>query len=133
MGVNFILYLTNIWINSYIIEEKIQMGLHEKLNKCLSDRDVKSYLDLLHDDFTVVFHKSGNSFNKKEWSSMVTGMMENDKFVQESSRLVYENDEILVDHSFMSYPDGTREAVMLVAKLKDNKILHIETGATSLD
>ena len=33
------------------------------------------------------------SFNKKEWSSMVTGMMENDKFVQESSRLVYENDE----------------------------------------
>ena len=53
------------------------MGLHEKLNKCLSDRDVKSYLDLLHDDFIVVFHKSGNSFNKKEWSSMVTGMMEN--------------------------------------------------------
>ena len=99
------------------------MGLHEKLNKCLSDRDVKSYLDLLHDDFTVVFHKSGNSFNKEEWSSMVTGMMENDKFVQEFSRLVYENDEILVDHSFMSYPDNSREAVMLVAMIKDGKII----------
>ena len=33
----------------------------------------------------------------------------------------------------MSYPDGTREAVMLVAKLKDGKIVHMETGATSLD
>ena len=39
----------------------------------------------------------------------------------------------MIDHSFMSYPDGTREAVMLVAKLKDDKILHMETGATSLD
>ena len=109
------------------------MSLHEKLNKCMADRDVNRYLDLLHDDFTVVFHKSGNSFNKDKWSSMVTGMMGNDKFVQESSRLVYENEEIMVDHSFMSYPDGTREAVMLVAMLKDGKILHMETGATSLD
>jgi hypothetical protein len=33
----------------------------------------------------------------------------------------------------MSYPDGTREAVMLVAKLEDGKIVHMETGATSLD
>ena len=112
-----------------LLREKIQMGLHEKLNKCLSDRDVKSYLDLLHDDFTVVFHKSGNSFNKKEWSSMVTGMMENDKFVQESSRLVYENDEILVDHSFMSYPDNSREAVMLVAMIKDGKIIKNGNGS----
>ncbi len=109
------------------------MGLHEKLNKCMADRDVNSYLDLLHDDFTVVFHKSGNSFNKEEWSSMVTGMMANDKFVQESSRLVYENDEIMVDHSFMSYPDDSREAVMLVAMIKNGKVLKMETGATTLD
>ena len=64
---------------------------------------------------------------------MVTEMMENDKFVQESSRLVYENDEILVDHSFMSYPDNSREAVMLVAAIKDGKIIKMETGATLLD
>ena len=88
---------------------------------------------MLHDDFTVTFHKSGNSFSKEEWSSMVAGMFDNEKFVFESSRCVYENEEIIVDHSFMSYPDGTREAVMLVAMLKDGKILHMETGATSLD
>ena len=109
------------------------MGLHEKLNKCLSDREVKSHLDFLHDDFKVVFHKSGNSFNKKEWLSMVIGMMENDKFVQESSRFVYENDEILVDRSFMSYPDNSREALMLVAMIKDGKIIKMETGATLPD
>ena len=60
-------------------------------------------------------------------------MMANEKFIQESSRCVYENDEILVAHSFMSYPDDTREAVMLVAMLKDGKIIRMETGATTLD
>ena len=109
------------------------MGLHEKLKKCIADRDVTSYLNLLHDDFTVVFHKSGNSFNKDEWASLVTGMLKNEKFVQESSRLVYENDEILIDHSFMSYPDNSREAVMLIAMIKDGKIVKMETGATTLD
>ena len=86
------------------------MSLHKKLMQVCHDRDLSGYLDMLHDDFTVVFHKSGNSFSKQEWSSMVAGMFDNEKFVFESSRCVYENSEIMVDHSFMSYPDGTREA-----------------------
>ena len=97
---------------------------------CIRD---SAYIDLLHEDFTVVFHKSGSSFGKEEWSSMAREMMANDKFVQESTRCVYENSEILVEHSFMSYPDNTREAVMMVARLKEGKILHMETGATALD
>ena len=64
---------------------------------------------------------------------MVAGMFDNEKFVFESSRCVCENSEILVDHSVMSDPDGTREALMVIAMLKNGKILHIETGATSLD
>ena len=109
------------------------MTLYEKLNQTMLDRDVEKYMSLLHEDFTVVFHKSGNSFTKQEWAEMVTGMMANEKFIQESSRCVYENDEIIVEHSFMSYPDNTREAVMLVAMLKDGKIIKMETGATALD
>ena len=46
---------------------------------------------------------------------------------------MYENDEIIVGRSFMSYPDRTREALMLAAKHKDGKIVHLETGATPLD
>lgn len=109
------------------------MTLYEQLNQTMLDRDVDKYMSLLHEDFTVVFHKSGNSFSKQEWAEMVTGMMANEKFIQESSRCVYENDEIIVEHSFMSYPDNTREAVMLVAMLKDGKIIKMETGATALD
>lgn len=109
------------------------MSLFEKYQQVMNDNDVDAYLALLHDDFTVTFHKSGKSFSKDEWASTVTGMMANDKFIQESSRCVYENDDILVEHSFMSYPDNTREAVMLVAMKKDGKIVHMETGATSLE
>jgi len=109
------------------------MTLYEQLNQTMLDRDVDKYLSLLHEDFTVVFHKSGNSFTKQEWAEMVTGMMANEKFIQESSRCVYENDDIIVEHSFMSYPDNTREAVMLVAMLKDGKVIKMETGATALD
>ena len=109
------------------------MGLYEKYKQAMDDSDVDAYLALLHDDFNVVFHKSGKSFSKDEWTSMVTGMMANDKFIQESSRCIYENDDILVEHSFMSYPDDSREAVMLIAMKKDGKIVRMETGATSLD
>ena len=64
---------------------------------------------------------------------MVTGIMASEKFIQESSRCVYKNDVVLVRHSFMSSPYGTREAVMLITMIKDGKITRLDTGATSLD
>ena len=109
------------------------MKLHDKLERVIANRDIDAYLNLLHEEFTVTFHKSGNSFSKEEWASMVIGMLANEKFIHESSRCVYENDDILIQHNFMSYPDDTREAVMLVAMLKDGKIVKLESGATSLD
>lgn len=109
------------------------MALYNAYKQAMADNDVTGYLSLLHDDFTVVFHKSGKSFSKEDWASMVTGMMANEKFIQESTRCVYENDDIMVEHSFMSYPDDTREAVMMIALKQEGKIIRVETGATTLD
>jgi|TARA_B110000914_G_scaffold208078_1_gene205286 hypothetical protein len=109
------------------------MAIYDKLLKTMTDRDVEAYLELVHDDAVFVFHKTGNEFSKSEWGSMATGMMANEKFIQESSRCVFENDDILVTHDFMSYPDDTREAVMGVIILKDGKIIRMETGATPLN
>ena len=63
---------------------------------------------------------------------MFAAMMANKKFIQDSTRLVYENDDILVVHNFISYPDSTKEAVMIVSMIKDRQIIHMETGATPL-
>ena len=109
------------------------MAIYDKLLKTMTDRDVDAYLELIHDDAVFVFHKTGNEFSKSEWGSMATGMMANEKFIQESSRCVFENDDILVTHDFMSYPDDTKEAVMGVIMLKDGKIIRMETDATPLN
>ena len=45
-------------------------------------------------------------------------------------RCLYENEDILVEHSVMDFPDGTREAVLHAHMLKDGKIIRTETGAT---
>lgn len=109
------------------------MTIYNKLTQTMADRNIPAYLELLHQDFVAVFHKTGSRFSKNEWAEMVTGMFANDKFIQDSTRCVYENDEILVQHNFMSYPDGTKEAVMGVAMLKGGKIIRMETGATLLN
>ena len=47
-------------------------------------------------------------------------------------RCLYENEEILVMHQVMTFPDGSREAVMIVDSLKDGKVIRTETGATPI-
>ena len=109
------------------------MTIYQRLLDAERNKDVESYIDLFHQEAEIVFHKSGNAFSKTEWASMVADMLANPKFINESSRCVYENDEIMVSHDFMSYPDDTREAVMVVALLKDGQIFSMETGATVWD
>ncbi len=46
--------------------------------------------------------------------------------------VIYENDEIGVHHSIVTFNDGNVEAVMAVYKYKDGKIISLETGATPM-
>jgi len=43
---------------------------------------------------------------------------------------LYENDDIMIEHQFMKFADGTSEAVLVVNHIKDGKIIRVETGAT---
>ena len=51
---------------------------------------------------------------------------------REKVRILYENDEIGVEHSFVTFSDGNKQAVMAVFKIKDGKIFSLETGATNM-
>ena len=44
-----------------------------------------------------------------------------DRVVIRSQRVVYESDEILVQHWFMDWPNGTKDAVLTVMLLKNGK------------
>ena len=70
---------------------------------------------------------------KNQWTSIVISMIANPKFMKGSSHCVHEKSNILECYSFMSYPDATRAAVMLICILKDSKIIQMETGAKPLN
>jgi hypothetical protein len=106
------------------------MGVYELLMKAMEERDAKHYIEALHDDFEFVRHQTGTTIGKSQMSEMMTSMMANEDVVINEPRCIYENDDILVEHSVMDFPDGTTEAVMAVHTKKDGKIFRTETGAT---
>jgi len=106
------------------------MGVYELLMKAMEERDAKHYVDALHDEYEFVRHQTGTTMGKTKMSEMMASMMANEDVVIKDPRCIYENDEILVEHSVMDFPDGTTEAVMAVHTKKDGKIIRTETGAT---
>ena len=111
------------------------MSVYENMINTFDDCNVENYLNLLHEDYVFVRHQSGQKVSKADWAPTVTGMfnaMSEGKLKLEENRCIYENDDILVDHSVLSFPDGSKEAVLACHKKKDGKIISSETGATPL-
>ena len=105
------------------------MSILTKYNQAFDNKNEAAMNDVLHDDYTFVMHKSGNVLKKQE---VIKWAMSGD-IKREKVRILYENDEIGVEHSLVTFNDGNKEAVMAVFSFKDGKILKLETGATKLD
>ena len=101
--------------------------------KALQNKDSEKFLDLIHRDFVMVSHQTRTTRDKHEFVSMVKLMMSSESLTFTEQRCLYENDDILVEHSFISFPDKTSEAVLAVWTKEDNKFIRVETGATKID
>jgi hypothetical protein len=108
------------------------MSIYEKINRAMDNNDVNAYAELLHDDFKFVRHASNSEMSKSDWVNVISSMMESGKVTRTNSRCIYENDDILISHSLVSFPDGSREAVLVCFTLSDGKIIRSETGATPI-
>ena len=104
------------------------MSILEKYSAALKNKDEAVMNELLHDDFKFTMHKSGTVLTK---SDVIKWAMSGD-INQDKARVVYENDEIGVHHSFVTFNDGNVEAVMAIYRYKDEKIISLETGATPM-
>ena len=104
------------------------MSMLEKINKALEQKDEASLQDILHDDYQFTMHSSGNVLSKDD---VIKWAMSGD-INREKVRIIYENDEIGVEHSFVTFEDGNTQAVMGVYKYQDGKIISFETGATNI-
>ena len=104
------------------------MSILEKYNKAMSEKDETAMNEIIHDDYKFTMHASGNVLGKTDvikWA--MSGDINKDKV-----RVLFENDEIGVEHSFVTFNDGNTEAVMAVYKYKDGKVVSLETGATKI-
>ena len=104
------------------------MSIIEKMTKIVNDGDVTTGEQMIHDDYQFLMHSSGNKLSKQDILKWL-GMKDVKK---EKVRVLFENDEVGIHHSFVTFDDGNIEAVMAVYKYKDGKIIALETGATPM-
>ena len=94
------------------------MSILAKYNQAMDNKDETAMNEILHDDYTFLMHKSGNVLKKADvikWA--MSGDIKRDKI-----RIIYENDEIGIEHAFVTFNDGNVEAVMAVYKYDNGKL-----------
>ena len=104
------------------------MSILEKYNKAFSEKNESAMNEILHDDYKFTMHSSGKVLTKSD----VIAWAMSDDINRDKIRVIYENDEIGVEHSFVTFKDGNVQAVMAVLKYKNGKIIEFETGATNI-
>ena len=105
------------------------MSLIQKLYDAQEKKDLEKINEVLSEDYVWVQHSTGMPIPREELSKF---FMSDEAPKTESQRIIYENDEIGVDHFFVSFKDGSRQAVLAVYIIKDGQIIHSEAGATTL-
>ena len=108
------------------------MSVYEKWTAGMEKRDATALIDCLHEDYTFVRHQTGTTMNKAEMSEMFVGFMKNESVSFADNRCLYENEEVMIEHTFIDFADGSREAVLSFHQLKDAQIIRTETGATAI-
>jgi len=109
------------------------MSIYKTQETARKNLDIEAYAATLHDDYEFISHMDGMVMNKEKAMEMFSYLMDNDTFVTHEPRCLFENDEAMVTHGVMSFPDGTREAVLAFHKIQDGKVIRMETGATPLE
>ena len=104
------------------------MSILAKMDAAIAAKDEAAMNEIFHDDYKFTMHASGNILGKEDvYKWALSGDNNKDKI-----RVLFENDEIGVEHSFVTFNDGNTEAVMAVYKYKDGKVVSLETGTTKI-
>ena len=105
------------------------MSLIQKLYDAQENKDLEKYNEVLSEDYYWLQHSTGKHITREELGKW---FMSDDAPRTENQRIIYENDKIGVAHSFVTFKDGSRQAVLVVYIIKDGKIIRSETGATTM-
>ena len=105
------------------------MSVIKKLWDAEENKDLAQFNEVMSEDFVWVKHSTGEQIGR---DVLATWFMSEDAPKSDKNRIIYENDEIGVAHSFVTFTDGSKQAVLVVYNIKDGKIIRSETGATNM-
>ena len=108
------------------------MGLFEKMEAALQAGDIDAVASFYHVDFEMTMHSNGAVMTQEQWKAGAASIFSNSNFKREAACCIYENDDILVSHAIMIFPNGSKDAVIWVGTKKDGLIHRVETGSTPL-
>ena len=100
------------------------MSILKKYDEVFMNKDEAGMNEVLHDDYKFTMHASGKVLTKQD----VIQWAMSDDINRDKVRIIYENDEIGIEHSFVTFSDGNTQAVMAVFTFKDGKIFSLESS-----
>ena len=105
------------------------MTILEKWQRAQTEMDKDGMENCLHDDFKFMNYSQSKEFTKRDIINWIlSGDIHRDRI-----RILYENSEVAVEHSYVSFKDGNRQAVLGFYTIRDDKLYTAETGATNVD
>ena len=96
------------------------MSILEKYSSAFMNKDEAVMNEVLHEDYQFTMHASGNVLSKQD----VIKWALSDDINRDKVRIFYENDQIGVEHSFVTFSDGNIQAVWQYLSLKMVKSSH---------
>ncbi len=106
------------------------MSFFTKWSEAMESQDIDAVAACIHADYKFIRHQSRTKMNKQEVLAMFTQMFASGAVKMRDHRCLYENNEVMVEHSIIDFPDGSIEAVLSFCRLKDGMMMEVETGAT---
>ena len=88
------------------------MKLYDNWMQAFENRDFDEVMKFYHPDFSFLRHQTNTVMNLSGWSPLMKSNLESIKIEMLSSKCCFENDDILVVHDMMSFPDRSKEAVL---------------------
>ncbi len=105
------------------------MSVIQKLWDAEENEDLDQFNEVMSEDFVWVKHSTGEHIGRED---LADWFMSDESPKSENNRIIYENEEIGVAHSFVSFTDGSKQAVLVVYTIKNGRIIRSETGATNM-
>ena len=118
-------------VDQNILGKEVIGKLYDTMTKAKAERDLGAFNSCYHDDWEFKFHSSGRIVRCGDNTDEKT-LQRWDTFKVENDRCLYENEDILVTHSILHFPNGSTDAVMTVHMKKDRLLWNADTGSTPM-